>query len=267
MCRVLGLSPSGYYAWLKRPPSNRARQDQALREKIVQIWNENRRVYGRPRLHAELRARGERTSPKRVGRLMKEPGFRGRAGAPEGRAHPEGSEGASSTGPGEPELRGCGTGSALGGGPDVCPHEGGLVVRGRGPGRLEPLGRGLGDGDPPPLRTGRECARHGGDTAAAEAGDPPLGPGGTIHLDGLREEMPGGRGAAVDGLGGGRLRQRDVRELLRDAGMRVAGPSPVPESESGEAAVFDFIEGFYNRRRRHSALGYESPVRYEQQAA
>ena len=32
-------------------------------------------------------------------------------------------------------------------------------------------------------------------------------------------------------------------------------------------AVFDFIEGFYNRRRRHSALGYESPVRYEQQAA
>ena len=56
MCRVLGLSPSGYYAWLKRPPSNRARQDQALREKIVQIWNENRRVYGRPRLHAELRA-------------------------------------------------------------------------------------------------------------------------------------------------------------------------------------------------------------------
>ncbi len=57
MCRVLGLSPSGYYAWLKRLPSNRARQDQALREKIVQIWNENRRVYGRPRLHAELRAR------------------------------------------------------------------------------------------------------------------------------------------------------------------------------------------------------------------
>ena len=77
MCRVLGLSPSGYYAWLKRPPSNRARRDQALREKIVQVWNENRRVYGRPRLHAELRARGERTSPKRVGRLMREAGIQG----------------------------------------------------------------------------------------------------------------------------------------------------------------------------------------------
>ena len=77
MCRVLGLSPSGYYAWLKRLPSNRARQDQALRETIVRIWNENRRVYGRPRLHAELRARGERTSPKRVGRLMREAGIQG----------------------------------------------------------------------------------------------------------------------------------------------------------------------------------------------
>ena len=107
MCRVLGLSPSGYYAWLKRLPSNRARQDQALREKIVQIWNENRRVYGRPRLHAELRARGERTSPKRVGRLMREAGNSGgEPETPEGRAHPEGPEGASSAGPGEPELRG-----------------------------------------------------------------------------------------------------------------------------------------------------------------
>ena len=63
MCRVLGLAPSGYYAWLKRPPSMRARRDETLREKIVRIWNQNRRVYGRPRLHAELTVRGERTSP------------------------------------------------------------------------------------------------------------------------------------------------------------------------------------------------------------
>ena len=77
MCRVLGLSPSGYYAWLKRRPSKRARRDEMLREKIVRIWNQNRRVYGRPRLHAEFTARRERTSPKRVGRLMKEAGIRG----------------------------------------------------------------------------------------------------------------------------------------------------------------------------------------------
>ena len=77
MCRVLGLSPSGYYAWLKRPASKRDRRDRTLRETIVWIWNQNRRVYGRPRLHAELRARGERTSPKRVGRLMKEAGIQG----------------------------------------------------------------------------------------------------------------------------------------------------------------------------------------------
>ncbi len=51
MCRVLGLSPSGYYAWLKRPPSKRVRRDRTLRETIVWIWNQNRRVYGRPRVN------------------------------------------------------------------------------------------------------------------------------------------------------------------------------------------------------------------------
>ena len=56
-----------------------------------------------------------------------------------------------------------------------------------------------------------------------------------------------------------------VRELLRDARVRVRHQFRNPSE--ARRAVFDFIEGFYNRRRRHSALGYESPVHYEQQAA
>ncbi len=77
MCRVPGLSPSGYYAWLKRTPPERARRDAELREKIEEAWEQSRRTYGRPRIHAELKARGERVGSKRVGRLMKQAGIEG----------------------------------------------------------------------------------------------------------------------------------------------------------------------------------------------
>ena len=52
MCRVLGLSPSGYYAWLKRPLSARAQRDAELVTKIRRIHDDNRGVYGRPRIFA-----------------------------------------------------------------------------------------------------------------------------------------------------------------------------------------------------------------------
>lgn len=77
MCRLLGLSPSGYYAWLKRPPSARALRDAELKGRIKTIYKENRSVYGRPRIHADLREQGERVGAKRVGRLMRELGIRG----------------------------------------------------------------------------------------------------------------------------------------------------------------------------------------------
>ena len=77
MCRVLGVSRSGYYAWLKRPPSKRARRDAELLEKIKTIHKRSRGTYGSPRVHAELRAQGIRVSRKRVARLMREAGLRG----------------------------------------------------------------------------------------------------------------------------------------------------------------------------------------------
>jgi putative transposase len=77
MCRVLGLSPSGYYAWLKRAPSARAIRDAELIEEIRRIHDDNRRVYGRPRIFAELKENGETVGEKRVGRLMKQEGIRG----------------------------------------------------------------------------------------------------------------------------------------------------------------------------------------------
>jgi len=77
MCRALDLSPSGYYDWLKRPPSERAKRDDELRDRIRTIWSESRGTYGRPRIHAALREEGVRVSQKRVARLMKSIGIRG----------------------------------------------------------------------------------------------------------------------------------------------------------------------------------------------
>ena len=77
MCRVLGLSTSGYYGWLKRAPSERERRDEALQGRIEAVWRDSRETYGRPRIHAALRARGERVGQKRVARLMKRAGIRG----------------------------------------------------------------------------------------------------------------------------------------------------------------------------------------------
>lgn len=77
MCRVLGVSPSGYWAWAKRPPSARALADRELTTTICQIHTESRGTYGVPRVHAELRFGGTRCSRKRVARLMRNAGLEG----------------------------------------------------------------------------------------------------------------------------------------------------------------------------------------------
>jgi putative transposase len=77
LCRMLGVSRSGYYAWRSRPPSKRARFDAVLSEKIETIHRNSRATYGAPRVHAELRAIGIRCSRKRVARLMRRARLRG----------------------------------------------------------------------------------------------------------------------------------------------------------------------------------------------
>jgi len=82
-CRVLGVSRSGYYAWRARETSARVRADVALSERIAAIYAASRQTYGSPRVHAELRAAGERCSRRRVARLIRVAGLRGhdRAGS------------------------------------------------------------------------------------------------------------------------------------------------------------------------------------------
>ncbi len=76
-CRVLGVSPSGYYAWRARPPSARAVEEAALAERIEAIHERSRRTYGSPRIHAELKDEGTRVGRKRVARLMRKAGLEG----------------------------------------------------------------------------------------------------------------------------------------------------------------------------------------------
>ena len=78
LCRVLGVSPSGYYAWLRRSPSRRAQADVELTERIKAIHTKSRGIYGAPRVHAELYRKHQiRCSRKRVARLMREAGLVG----------------------------------------------------------------------------------------------------------------------------------------------------------------------------------------------
>ena len=78
MCRVLDVTRSGFYAWCKRAPSKRAREDQRLRIEVRVAHRESRGCYGSPRIHKDLQSKGERVSRKRVARLMRVEGLRGK---------------------------------------------------------------------------------------------------------------------------------------------------------------------------------------------
>jgi putative transposase len=78
MCQQLGVSRSGYYAWKERPESEWHKADRALAEVVTEVHQESRGTYGSPRVLAELRARGQRVSRKRVARLMSQQGLAAR---------------------------------------------------------------------------------------------------------------------------------------------------------------------------------------------
>jgi transposase InsO family protein len=71
MCKVLNVSPSGYYAWRKRPVSKREMANQELYKKIKAVYNENHEVYGSPRIYRALKRQGVFCSENRVARLMR----------------------------------------------------------------------------------------------------------------------------------------------------------------------------------------------------
>jgi putative transposase len=76
MCDVLGVSPAGYYAWRSRPESRRSAANRALVDDIKRVHRDTRGRYGSPRIHVELKAQGRGASRGRIERLMRRHGIR-----------------------------------------------------------------------------------------------------------------------------------------------------------------------------------------------
>lgn len=81
MCRLLGLSPSGYYVWLTRGPSDRDLADEWLLAQIRAIHERSDETYGAPRIHEEFKAQGVRVGKKRIARLLRQAGIQTSPGA------------------------------------------------------------------------------------------------------------------------------------------------------------------------------------------
>lgn len=78
LCQVLGIARSAYYGWKKRGPSQRDLENRALIEHIRRIHKLSRKAYGSPRVYYQLKKQGLTCSPKRVARLMRQDGLKGR---------------------------------------------------------------------------------------------------------------------------------------------------------------------------------------------
>jgi putative transposase len=266
LCQMLGVSRSGYYAWRRRSPSERARFDAVLSEKIEMIHRNSRATYGAPRVHAELRAIGIRCGRKRVARLMR-----------------------------RAKLRGCLRGRrmrtthrhiAL---QQAAPD---LVVRNfssEAPDRLWVA-------DITYVRSGEgfvylafivdACSRRvvGWSMATHLRTE--------LVIDALqmaiarRKPAPGlvhhsDRGVQYTSLSfGKRLEDEELLPSMGRVGSAYDNAlaesfiaslktellyrNTWPTRQAARTAIFEYIEGFYNPRRRHSALGYLSPAEFEE---
>lgn len=264
LCRVVGVSASGYYRWRGRQESRRSREDRRLRVHIRTIHREMKGRYGSPRIHQELRARGIRCSRKRVARLMQEEHLQGRRRRRYRVTTQSGHRHAVAPNRLNRQFRVEGLNRVWAG--DLTylwTEEGwlylavlldlfsrrvvGWAVSARIDGALtlSALRMALEHGRPPQgllhhSDRGSQYAagpyqavlrHHGLEVSMSRAGD--------CYDNAVVESFFSTLKLELEGLGRYRTRQEAYREL------------------------FDYIERFYNPRRRHSSLGYLSPAQFE----
>jgi putative transposase len=273
MCKVLEVSKAGYYAWRARPLAARVQEDRRLRARIRVIYEETKGRYGSPRVYQELRALGLACGKHRTARLMRAEGLRAKSArrfrvttqsdpahpaAPNGLARafavPEPTAAAATaapvwmaditylpTGEGwlylaailERDTRRV-VGWAL------RPHLGQELARSALEMALQhhpPAGRGMHHSD-----RGVQYASHAYSRRLAQAGF-------TLSMS--------RRGNCWDNAVVESFFATLTKELLVDGPFRTR--------DAARQAVFEFIEVWYNRRRRHSALGYRTPAEYAEE--
>ena len=266
LCKVLKVSRSGYYDWKDRLPSKRSQQDAALTTKIRRIHERSRKTYGSPRVHAELRAIGVRCARKRVARLMRKAGLKGclrgcsrkRTTRRDGRIMPA------------PDLV-CRDFSAQA--PDrlwvadityVRTEEGFLYMsfvldaysRRLVGWAMETHLRSELVVDALQMAIWRRKPQagliHHSDQGVQYAS---LSFGKRLEESGIVASM-GRVGSAHDNA----LAESFIATLKSELVYRNSWPT----RECARTAIFEYLEGFYNRYRLHSALGYKSPVDFEE---
>lgn len=266
MCRLLGVSSSGYYAWCERPLSQRAQDDADLTKCIVAIHERSRGTYGVPRVHAELAADGIFVGRKRVARLMR---LAMLEGISRRRKHPKANRSKEQVAPDLVDRNFTATGPNQLWVADItyipC-WEGWLYLAVV----MDAWSRRI---------VGWSTATHLRTELIMDAFDQAMGrrkPTNVIHHS--------DQGCQYTSIAFGlRCREAGVRPSMGSVGD--AYDNAMCESffatlecellhrrrfkspEEARMAVFEFIEGFYNTRRRHSALDYDSPIDYERRHA
>jgi putative transposase len=266
LCRMLEVSKSGYYAWRGRPPSERRRQDAFLTEKIREIHSRSRETYGYPRVHAELRSLGVRCGRRRVARLMRAAGLQGcmrgkkrRITRLDPRAAPA------------PDLL---RRDFVAGQPNkvwladityIPTREGFLYLLAF---VLDTHSRRI---------VGWSMDSHMRTELVVDALEMALWrrkPGaGLIHHTDRGSQYTaisfGKRLAEVGivpsmGRTGTALDNAMAESFIATLKTELVHRRRFPDREVAKSAVFEYLEGFYNRRRLHSALSYRSPADYEE---
>ena len=264
---MLDVSKSGYYAWRGRPPSARAQADTVLRAQIQRLHEASRGTYGRPRIHAELLSEGERVGGKRVARLMRESGLVGASR----RKRPGRGRSRKETAPAPDLVERQFTAS----GPDqlwvaditYIPTWTGFLYLAV---VLDAWSRRV---------VGWAMANHLKSELVLDAMNMALGqrrPQAVIHHSDQGTQYT----SIAFGL---RCKEAGVRPSMGSAGdcfdnamcesffatleCELLDRQRFRAQAEAKMAVFQFIEGWYNPHRRHSALGYLSPVNFERRHA
>ena len=268
MARVLGVSRAGHYAWASRPASAHAETDAALLERIRTVHAASRETYGAPRIHAELRAGGERHGRKRIARLMRGAGITGvsrRRGGPVTTRRDGGARPApdlvdrdfSATGPNRLWVT------------DITfiPTAAGFLYLAV---VLDAWSRRI---------VGWSMANHSRTELALAALE--MAPGQRRPCDTILHSDQGSQFTSL--AFGNRCREAGVRPSMGSVGdaydnamcesffasleCELLDRRRFASQAEARMAVFSFIEGFYNPVRLHSALGYRSPITYEKEHA